>query len=244
MKLHLGCGRNYLDSYINIDYPVTEHTVQADIKADIYADITKLSYPYSSIDEIRLHHVFEHFSRPVALALLCRWRDWLKPGGLLRIETPDATTCFRLIMDPIISFDNKQQIMRHLFGSHEARWAVHWDGWYEEKFSITLKTLGFENLRYAQNEWGVLHNIEVFAYKSKQNLKIKDYSSLVKNLLELSVIKKSTNNDGRKEQIMEKELLQVWMDMWKETYKVKDPERKIGVLSTISKSLHKNLNKI
>jgi predicted SAM-dependent methyltransferase len=217
MKLHLGCGRQYLKGYINIDYPNSEHTLQKDINADIYGDITKLSYPSSSIDEIRLHHVFEHFSRPVALALLCRWRNWLIPGGLLRIETPDAMACFKLMLNPLISFNNKQQVMRHLFGSHEANWAIHWDGWYKEKFSITLKTLGFKNLKYINNKWGLLHNIEVFAYKSEQELRSEDYSNLVKNLLDLSIIK-TTMKDKRKTQIVEEEMLDVWMNMWKMSY--------------------------
>jgi predicted SAM-dependent methyltransferase len=221
MKLHLGCGRKYLDGYINIDYPATEHTVQADLIADVYADITKLSYPFSSVDEIRLHHVFEHFSRPVALALLCRWRDWLIPGGLLRIETPDAMACFRSMMNPFISFDNKQQIMRHLFGSHEAKWAVHWDGWYKEKFSAVLETLGFENLGFTKNKWGQLRNIEIIAYKSKQNLGYEEYSRSVESLLELSVIKTTINPITRKK-IVEEELLDVWMNEWRTAYEMKE----------------------
>jgi predicted SAM-dependent methyltransferase len=211
MKLHLGCGRQYFEGYINIDYPATEHTVQANIKVDFYADITKLSYPSSTVDEIRLHHVFEHFSRPIALALLCRWRDWLKPGGLLRIETPDAMACFKSMINPIISFDNKQQIMRHLFGSHEASWAVHCDGWYKNKFLITLQTLGFENLNFAKNEWGYLRNIEVFAYKSGKNLGFEEYTLLVQNLLQLSLVKTK---------IVENEMLDVWMNAWRDAYKI------------------------
>lgn len=102
-KLHLGCGRRYLEGYINIDYPLGEQTVQTDLVADKYEDITRLSYPTDSIDEIRLHHVFEHFTRTDALALLCRWREWLKPGGLLRIETPDARAGCKLIASPFTS---------------------------------------------------------------------------------------------------------------------------------------------
>ena len=87
MKLHLGCGERYLEGYINIDYPPEQHTVQQNTKVDHYADITKLNYPENSIDEVRLHHVFEHFDRATALALLCNWHTWLKPGGKLLIET-------------------------------------------------------------------------------------------------------------------------------------------------------------
>lgn len=29
-------------------------------------------------------------------------------------------------------------MLRHVFGSHEAYWAIHKDGWYNEKFSTVL----------------------------------------------------------------------------------------------------------
>ncbi len=35
-------------------------------------------------------------------------------------------------------------IVRYLYGSHEADWALHKDGWYEEKFRVVLEALGFE----------------------------------------------------------------------------------------------------
>src|SRR5512139_881733 len=102
-KLHLGCGTRYLDGYVNIDHPPSEHTVQHALVADRYADINDLHYPAGEIDEVRLHHVFEHFPRQIALALLCRWTDWLKPGGLLRIETPDAMASAWALISPLTS---------------------------------------------------------------------------------------------------------------------------------------------
>jgi len=81
IKLHLGCGETYLPGYINIDFPPSQHTVQKQPKADLYADIRQLSYPSESVEEIRLHHVFEHFDRPTALRLLIDWYEWLKEGG-------------------------------------------------------------------------------------------------------------------------------------------------------------------
>lgn len=215
-KLHLGCGRKYLDGYVNIDFPDSEHTIQQDLVADLYADIHELRYPDGSVDEIRLHHVFEHFPRPAALALLCRWRDWLKPGGQLRIETPDAMACYKLMISPFISFDNKQQVMRHLFGSHEASWAFHYDGWYKEKFEVTLKSLGYCNLRFEKNKWGVLRNIEVTAFKSEQELSFHDYSTSVEKLLTMSTIRIPTKK--KSPEGSEKDMLNVWMRMWEEAY--------------------------
>lgn len=217
MKLHLGCGRSYLEGYINIDFPPSEHSVQTDLVADRYEDITRLSYPDSSIDEIRLHHVFEHFSRPVALALLCRWRDWLRPGGLLRIETPDAMACFKLMTSPFRSFDSKQQVMRHLYGSHEASWAVHADGWYKEKFRISLEKLGFDEMKFITSKWGVLRNIEVCAHRGIREFTSETYSAAVHELLQMSTVRVHTKN-SRNPEGSELQMLDVWLGMWKDAY--------------------------
>jgi glycosyltransferase involved in cell wall biosynthesis len=143
LRLHLGCGNQRLDGYINIDYPPDKHTVVAQLGADFYADITKLSFPAQSVEEVRLHHVLEHFNRGVALGLLVQWHRWLKIGAKLHIETPDALGCARMLASSI-SYKIKQGILRHMFGSHEADWAYHYDGWYDEKFQKTLSSLGFE----------------------------------------------------------------------------------------------------
>ena len=219
MKLHLGCGERYFPGYTNIDYPVIKQTV---IKArvDTYADIITLKYPKSSITEIRLHHVFEHFDRPTALALLCRWRDMLSPGGLLRIETPDAMECFAQMISPWYSFDQKQQIERHLFGSHEADWAVHWDGWYKEKFAYTLTLLGFEDIRFKTNKWGVTRNIEVFSHKSNNGISSKKYRQLCQCILTHSTVRVKTK-DRLVPEGSEVKTVKVWMNKWQKIYSAK-----------------------
>jgi predicted SAM-dependent methyltransferase len=145
MRLHLGCGEKYLEGYVNIDFPEGEHTVM-NPKVDQYADIRTLSYPENSIDEIRSHHLFEHFSRAEALKLLTKWRQWLKPGGLLVIETPDFAPSAALFLTAS-STRRKFQLARHIFGSQEAGWAIHKDYWDKQKFSFVLKKLGFTDLK-------------------------------------------------------------------------------------------------
>lgn len=146
LKLHLGCGEKYLEGYVNIDFPEGEHTVMKP-KADIEADIRTLSYPENSVDEIRSHHMFEHFTRAEALKLLSRWRGWLKPDGLLVIETPDFATSSSLYLSSSF-FKRKAQLSRHIIGSQEAVWAMHKDLWDKPKFSFVLKKLGFKNLKF------------------------------------------------------------------------------------------------
>lgn len=222
-KLHLGCGRLYLDGYVNIDFPDTRHTVQKDLAVDLYADIQDLSYPKDSIDEIRLHHVFEHFSRPVALALLCRWRNWLRPGGLLRIETPDANACFKQMLSPFLDFVSKQQVMRHLFGSHEASWAFHFDGWYEEKFKVTLSKLGYCDMSAVKTKREILRNIEVSAIKSSQELLDDYFEKAVKDLLTMSAVRLDYKKT-RSVPDSEKDMIRIWMDEWRSTYHFKTPD--------------------
>lgn len=224
MKLHLGCGRRYLEGYVNVDFPPGEHTVQADLRADRYADIRTLRYEPCSVAEIRLHHVFEHFSRPVALALLSRWRDWLIPGGLLRIETPDAMASFWLMISPFVSNQRKQQVLRHLFGSHEAPWAVHHDGWYREKFRTVLERLGYIDLKFSKNSWLVLRNIEVAAIKSPAVYSCREHRAAAETLLRLSAIR-GAGSDPAVLEGSEKAMHELWLEIWDKAYRANDDDR-------------------
>lgn len=158
VKLHLGCGEKYLDGYVNIDFPEGEHTVMHP-KADTYADIRMLSYPEHSVDEVRSHHLFEHFSRAEALKLLARWRSWLKPGGLLVIETPDFATSAAFYLASV-SRRRKAQLARHIIGSQEAGWALHKDLWDKQKFAYVLKKFGFTSLRFREYHTGLAKHAE------------------------------------------------------------------------------------
>lgn len=219
MKLHLGCGQYYLEGYVNVDYPSSEHSVQKSLRADVYRDLSTLSYPPASVEEVRLHHVFEHFPRPVALALLCRWRDWLVPGGMLHIETPDLMASARLLVSPWVGYAKKQEVVRHLFGSHEAHWAIHWDGWYPERFVRTLRALGFGKVSVRTAKWMRLRNVEVFAVKGHEVFGLADYRTAAKHLLSLSTIKseRSYENPGPASG-SEAQMLGVWMEMWERAY--------------------------
>jgi hypothetical protein len=164
-RLHLGCGERYLDGYVNIDYPPSEHTVQQTSPADELADITRIEYAPESIAEVRLHHVFEHFDRPTALRLLIDWHEWLVDGGRVTIETPDFERCARAFTRRLGRGD-PGTILRHVFGSHEADWAVHWDGWYADRYERTLTALGYGSLRFEREKWRGTYNITVHATRS------------------------------------------------------------------------------
>ena len=56
-KLHLGCGLDYKDGYINIDF-------NKNVKADMYLDLTK-KFPFrdNTIDEIFTEGFVEHIPK-------------------------------------------------------------------------------------------------------------------------------------------------------------------------------------
>lgn len=185
MKLHLGCGGTYLEGYVNIDYPTDDNTIMK-VRADVYTDIKSLNYEPGTIDEVRSHHLFEHFNRAEALALIIRWRRWLKPGGRLVIETPDHFWC-SLLTALVPNYKYKMRLGRHMFGSQEAPWAEHLDFWYRAKFKRVLKSLGFDKLKFFHPVYRhLLPNIKVTAEKSKINL---DEPRIVREILSDYLIK-------------------------------------------------------
>lgn len=166
MRLHLGCGENYLDGFVNVEHPCNKH-----MKADLHEDIRDLEFKNDTVDEIIISHVFEHFNRPTALALLYKFNRWLKVGGRLNIVTPDIIGSARNLSSGNFSYTDQQKILRHMFGTHEADWAVHADGWYDKKFNLILPMLGFSigsisNIRFQNNSWRSDVSVEAFKEKS------------------------------------------------------------------------------
>lgn len=165
MKLHLGCGQNYLDGYVNIDFPPSEHTVQEKSIADRLADITSLRFPANSIEEVRLHHVFEHFRRPQITGMLACWNSWLKLGGVVHVEVPDLGRMARVFANPFASLSARAVAERHLFGSHEAGWAAHYEGYDESLLRHMYSALGLEVIQVKRQHWRGTDNLHVLGRK-------------------------------------------------------------------------------
>jgi SAM-dependent methyltransferase len=85
LKINLGCGRKYLDDYVNCD-------VLPAVKADKYFDLNAFPYPFDAgcADEVFLDNVLEHLDDiPKVMEELHRI---LRPGGRLRILVPYGKT--------------------------------------------------------------------------------------------------------------------------------------------------------
>ena len=218
IKLHLGCGRRYLRGYINIDLPPEKQELMK-AKADVYKDIRNLEYSENSIDEIRNHHLLEHFTRQEAIKLLLQWRGWLKPGGFLVVETPDFEESAKLFLNADLK--TKFKIARHIFGSHESDWAIHRDFWTKEKFEFVLTKLGFEIVSIKQFN-SVLGRIPKTSFLIKKFLpqKIrKIFADILPNILiKAKKLDKTINEKEMTKEILtmslvgsEKEILDIWL---------------------------------
>jgi hypothetical protein len=164
--VHLGCGDVRLPGYLNVDLPPAQGVASGTSRPDVEADVLSVACPARSLAEVRLHHLFEHFDRATALALLLRWYGWLRPGGYVTIETPDFEAC----VDGFAGRTPQQQsvILRHVFGSQEAPWAEHLDGWSPRRFREVLGELGFvgvQTSRTDSDELGLLANVVAVAHR-------------------------------------------------------------------------------
>lgn len=83
LKLQIGSGINVLDGWFNVDvFPVYPN--------QYYVDATNaLPFGDSTFDYVFSEHMIEHISYPLGRALLQECYRITKPGGRIRIATPD-----------------------------------------------------------------------------------------------------------------------------------------------------------
>jgi hypothetical protein len=202
LRLHLGCGEVYLAGYVNVDYPPEGHTVMTGVQADVYADLRTLDYPEGSVGEVRLHHVFEHFTRGTALGLLIRWYRWLAEDGTLMIETPDFDRMVQSFRRARTA-GGRGLALRHIFGSHEAAWAVHCDGWYPARFEHVLPALGYCDLELKRSKWRGTHNVTAVARKRAPVASVDEQLAVAERLLRESLVDDSAS---------ERRILGTWLE--------------------------------
>lgn len=135
-KVEIGSGKFPRKGYTHID-------VEVSAKPDILGDFRTMSF--ENLDEVMALHVLEHFDRKEGLEVLRQWYGWLKLGGKLIVETPDLERiCQFFFIKPERLWADRQHLNQSLYGSQEADWAFHRDGWWKEKFEEVLPKIGFE----------------------------------------------------------------------------------------------------
>jgi len=84
-RLHLGCGDHRIEGWWNLDLAPSG-------AVDALVDCTRgLPFPDGAADFIHCEDLLEHVERPAGIALLRECYRVLRPGGVLRVLTPDLS---------------------------------------------------------------------------------------------------------------------------------------------------------
>lgn len=82
-KIHLGCGQNRFDGWVNIDI---DRSVRPDVRVDLRGGFPA---PPGSAVSIFSEHVFEHLTLDDGCRLMADCHAVLAEGGVMRLAMPD-----------------------------------------------------------------------------------------------------------------------------------------------------------
>lgn len=133
LRLHLGCGQQHLDGFINIDRNPSPAT-------DYVGRIDHLICPPDSVERIEAYHLIEHIPQPSLPAILKHWLDCLSPGGTLVVECPD--------LDQAINdyFAGNLERLYSIYGRQRFPGDAHHWGFNAERLHDVLDSAGFTDI--------------------------------------------------------------------------------------------------
>jgi len=155
--LNIGCGAHFHPAWTNVDMASTSpHVIAHDIRKG-------LPFDGASFDVVYHSHVIEHLAQPDALVFLKECVRVLKPGGTIRVATPDLENMARAYLDrleaalrgdPGAAMDHQwmvleifDQMVRNRPGGEMGRYLARPD---LENKDFIISRIGQE----AQNFWG------------------------------------------------------------------------------------------
>ena len=140
MKLHLGCGKRYLEGYLHVDIAEFEHI-------DYQLPIDDLStFKDNTAEEIYASHVLEYFDRNDVINVLTEWKRVLKPSGILRLAVPN----FPKLVEVYQSSKEFTSILGPLYGKWDIgnqEFIYHKTVYDENSLKNVLEEVGFKNIK-------------------------------------------------------------------------------------------------
>ena len=155
MKLHLGCGKRYLEGFIHIDIADFEHI---DYKSSIN-DLNMIND--ESCDLIYASHVLEYFNKKEADIVLNEWNKKLKKGGILRLAVPN--------LESLIQIYNQTKSISNILGPLYGKWTVGSEDIYH-------KTVYDNNTLKAKLEKNGFHDIQKWDWRKELPKNYDDHS--------------------------------------------------------------------
>jgi predicted SAM-dependent methyltransferase len=165
-RLQIGSGPNGLDGWLNSDL----------ISGDIYLDLSRrLPLPDASFRYVFGEHVVEHLSEAAGERLLGELYRVLRPGGVLRLTTPDLRKIIAIYEDRnrVVGHDDYARFLGDLTGKPLERpgqvfncYLRSWGHRYiydEEDLGCKLRKQGFSSIERrdpGQSPYGPLRGID------------------------------------------------------------------------------------
>lgn len=99
-KLHVGSGQNIMNNWLNCDIgPLSKDVIFTDVSKRFPFDDNFFDYIYSE-------HMIEHITFEEGLFMLKECFRILKPGGRIRITTPDLNTLIDILKNHESKYDD------------------------------------------------------------------------------------------------------------------------------------------
>ncbi|GAB4031877.1 MAG: hypothetical protein Fur0012_09750 [Elusimicrobiota bacterium] len=178
MKLNAGCGRDYLEGWINID-------INPSVKADFYMPAYELNFEDGIFEEIRASHLIEHLGFFKSKYFLSEAYRTMRDGGRLLIETPHIEKTFENFLSAR-SPKEREIVLGWVYGS-ETAWQNHLYCFPLELLDSLLCSAGFS---IAQKEF-----YDYEPLRAAVRIKAHKKSSVEKD--RISALRKKALKDGK-----------------------------------------------
>jgi predicted SAM-dependent methyltransferase len=157
LRLNIGSQSNRPDGWLNVDI--------APRREDVYLDATNMeAIPSESFDAVLCEHMIEHVGCLEGQDVMRSIYRILKPGGVVRIVTPNLNKLARTITDPQNNVEREISVFRQEF----------------ENSSIGRKYPGISNVDYINimfREWG--HQYLYTSQNLSEKLKAIGFSTVI-----------------------------------------------------------------
>lgn len=142
MKVNLGCGQDTKPGYLNVDFVKLEGV-------DLVCDVSKLPFRDRSIEELYASDILEHFPWRQVRDVLREWRRALRPGGRLKIRTPNLRGLVELYLQRGPGWRREEgpgvdPIVERIYGSQDREGNYHFVIFDEESITKLLGECNFE----------------------------------------------------------------------------------------------------
>jgi predicted SAM-dependent methyltransferase len=103
VMLNAGCGKHHLPGWVNLDFEKSDGIQACDLRAGI-------PYPNNTFDAVYSSHMIEHLSRDAGGRFVQEVFRVLKPGGVVRLLTPDLERMAREYLKNLEAYDGADSV--------------------------------------------------------------------------------------------------------------------------------------